>query len=431
LSKVTKQSPNEIASLRSQYRILFMKKRIGIVGGGQLGRLIAIDAKKLGYTVNIIDPTPDSPAGQVADHQIVADYNDENAIRKLAGISDYLTFEIELANAEILDELSKKGLQINPSAETLNIIKDKLAQKEFLRKAKLPVTDFMEINSTSSVIPASHTVIPAKAGIQKNNRSPIGVGDDKIKKEILQAAKKFGYPFLLKARFDAYDGRGNALIKKEADIEKGMKKLQGRKLYVEKFVPFIKEIAVMVGRNVKDEVTAYPVVETIHKNNILHYLLAPAPIDKPLQTKAKRLAENVMHQLKGSGMFGIEMFLTKEGGVLINEIAPRVHNSGHYTIEANETSQFEQHARAITGMPFGSTKMKVPAAVMINILGERNGKAEPKGVGEAEKIPGVTVHIYGKLQTRVERKMGHITVVGETVEECLKKAKKARKLISI
>lgn len=375
-----------------------MKKKIGIVGGGQLGRLIALDAKKLGFTVNIIDPTPNSPAGQVADYQIVADYTDEKAIRELAKMSDFLTFEIELANARLLHELSEKGLQINPSAKTLTIIKDKLTQKEFLKKAKIPVADFVQVNS---------------------------------KEDILDAAKKFSYPFLLKARFDAYDGRGNALIKNEKQIDKGLEKLRGRKLYVEKFVPFVKELALMVGRNTKDEVISYPVVETIHKNNICHIVMIPASIEKSIQQKAKRLAERTMRQLKGAGMFGIEMFLTKDGKVLINEIAPRVHNSGHYTIEANETSQFEQHARAITGMPFGDAKLKVPAAVMINILGERDGKAEQKGVADAEKIPGVSVHIYGKLQTRNERKMGHITVVGKTLEECLKKAKKARKLITI
>ena len=422
-----------------------MKKRIGIVGGGQLGRLIAIDAKRLGFTVNIIDPTPNSPAGQVADHQIVADYNDEKAIRELAKISDYLTFEIELANANVLNELAAKGLQINPSAETLSIIKDKLAQKHFLKKAKIPVADFMEIKSTSEPFirhsntgaglqpalkrsEASYKLAPAYKII--NDKDP-GQARMTIKAEILNVAKKFGYPFLLKARFDAYDGRGNALVKKESDIDKGLEKLRGRKLYVEKFIPFIKELAVMVGRNSKDEVISYPVVETVHKNNILHFLIAPARIDKKIQTKAQQLAEKVMKQLQGAGIFGIEMFLTEDGKVFVNEIAPRVHNSGHYTIEANETSQFEQHARAITGMPFGPVKMKTPAAVMINILGERDGDAEPKGIEIAEKIPGVSVHIYGKLQTRKERKMGHITVVGKTVEECLRKAKRARKLITI
>jgi phosphoribosylaminoimidazole carboxylase PurK protein len=375
-----------------------IKKRIGIVGGGQLGRLIAIDAKRLGFNVNIIDPTPNSPAGQIADHQIVAEYNDENAIRELAKISDFLTFEIELANAKILDELSEKGLQINPSAKTLTIIKDKLSQKQFLKKAKIPVADFVEVNS---------------------------------KDDIKKIAEKFGYPLLLKARFDAYDGRGNALIKNVKQIDKGLEKLNGRKLYVEKFVPFIKELAIMVGRNAKNEIISYPVVETIHKNNICHIVIVPAPIDKKIHVKAQKLAEKVMKQLQGSGMFGIEMFLTKDEKILINEIAPRVHNSGHYTIEANEASQFEQHVRAITGMPFRSTKLKTPTAVMINIIGERDGNAKPIGVKAAEKISGVKVHIYGKLQTRVERKMGHITVIGNSLNETLRKAKKARKLISI
>jgi phosphoribosylaminoimidazole carboxylase PurK protein len=393
-----------------------MKKRIGIVGGGQLGRLIAIDAKKLGFIVNVIDPTPNSPAGRIADHQIVANYNDEKAIRELAKISDFLTFEIELANAKILDELSEKGLQINPSAKTLTIIKDKLTQKQFLKKAKIPVADFVEIKSTSN----------SSITEQWNNETLKQIAD-----EIKRVAKKIGYPFLLKARFDAYDGRGNALIKNEKQINKSLEKLRGRKLYVEKFVPFTKELAIMVGRNTKNEIISYPVVETIHKNNICHIVIAPAPVNKIILTKAKKLAEKVMKYLQGAGMFGIEMFLTKNEKVFINEIAPRVHNSGHYTIEATETSQFEQHARAITSMPFGSTKLKMPSAVMINILGERDGNAEPKGIKEAEKIPGVKVHIYDKLQTRKERKMGHITVVGNSLHETLKKAKQARKMITI
>lgn len=375
-----------------------MKTRLGIVGGGQLGRLIAIDAKKLGYTVTVIDPTPDSPAGQVADKQIVAPYDDEKAIRELAKVSDFITFEIELANAALLEELSEKGLEINPSAKTLGIIKDKLLQKQFLKKAKIPVADFEEITTRDDIITIS---------------------------------KKFHYPLLLKARFGAYDGRGNALIKKEQQIDGALEKLRGRKLYVEKFVPFIKELSVIVARNTKNEIVSYPVVETIHKNNILHMLYSPAPIEPSIQRKAQKLAEKTMQHLKGASVFGIEMFLTEEGKVLINEIAPRVHNSGHHTIEANETSQFEQHARAVTGMEFGSTKPKTPASVMINILGERDGPAEPKGIAEAEQIHGVTVHIYGKLQTRKERKMGHLTAIGKTLTEAKRNALKARKLITI
>jgi 5-(carboxyamino)imidazole ribonucleotide synthase len=383
-----------------------MKNRIGIVGGGQLGRMLAFEAKKMGFHVTVLDPTPKSPAGQVADHQIVADYKDEKAIRELAKLSDFMTFEIELANADILDELSAKGLQINPSAKTLNIIKDKLKQKQFLKDAGLPVADFIDVEAYGN--------------------TPV-----QIRENIISAAKKFGYPILLKARFDAYDGRGNALIESEKDIEVGVKKLSGRLLYVEKFVPFTKELAIMVARNIKGEIATYPVVETIHKNNICHIVKVPAPVDEKIQKKAEEVAKKVMEQLKGAGVFGIEMFLTKKGEIIINEIAPRVHNSGHYTIEANVTSQFEQHIRAITGLPLGKTDLKTPAAVMINILGERRGNVALEGLDEALSIPNVAVHIYGKTETRPERKMGHITVVDKTLDAALEKAVKARKIISI
>lgn len=375
-----------------------MKNRIGIVGGGQLGRMLAFAAKRLGFYVTIIDPTPESPAGQVVDRQIVAGYEDEQAIRELAKVSDFMTFEIELANAAILDELSAQGVVINPSAATLLIIKDKFRQKEFLQKAKLPIAEFMAVTSGS---------------------------------DIEKAAQKFGYPLVLKARFDAYDGRGNAVIHNEHEIETAMKKLAGRTLYIEKMVKFTKELAVMVARNTRDEIVSYPVVETVHKNNICHIVYAPAPVLPAIRRKAAKMAEMVMKQLKGAGVFGIEMFLTRKGDVLINEIAPRVHNSGHYSIEACVTSQFEQHIRAITGLPLGSTKMVVPAAVMINILGEREGSALPEGLDKALQIPGVTVHIYGKKETHHERKMGHLTVIDKSVKAAYKKAALARIRISI
>lgn len=375
-----------------------MGKRIGIVGGGQLGRMLTFAAKRLGFDVIVLDPTPNSPAGQVADKQIIGSFTNERNIRELASQSDILTFEIELANADILQELADKGMQVNPSAKTLQIIKDKLRQKEFLQNAGIPTAEFREVNT---------------------------------KDEILRTAKDFSYPFLLKARTDAYDGRGNALIKKESDISEGMAKLSGRALYVEKFVPFVKELAIMVARNTSGEVVCYPVVETTHKNNICHTVIVPASIDDTLTGHAKNFAVQVAEYLQGAGVFGVEMFLTKERTILINEIAPRVHNSGHYTIEACKTSQFEQHIRAITGMSLGSTDMIVPAAAMVNILGERSGKAKPNGTEKAKSIAGVQIHLYGKMETKIERKMGHITAVGQTVAEALKKAELARKYITI
>lgn len=375
-----------------------MKNRIGIVGGGQLGRMLVDAAHKLGFTVVVLDPTPDSPAGQVADKQIVGSFTDESKIRELAKEVDFMTFEIELANAEVLDELAQKGVEINPSAKTLSIIKDKYRQKEFLHKAKIPVADFLAVET---------------------------------EEDIKKAGKDFGYPMLLKARFDAYDGRGNFVVRSEDDIVVGMEKLHGRKLYVEKFVPFVKELAVMVARNTVGEILTYPVVETTHKNNICHTCVVPAAVNEEVTDNARALAVSVMEHLKGAGVFGVEMFLTEDNKVVINEIAPRVHNSGHYTIEACKTSQFEQHIRAITGMELGSTDLVVPAAAMVNILGERNGPAKVEGHEKATALEGVSVHIYGKKETKVERKMGHITAVGNSPQEALGKALKAREYISI
>jgi len=375
-----------------------MKNRIGIVGGGQLGRMLAFEAKRLGFYVTVIDPTPGSPAGQVVDRQIVADFTDEEAIRKLAGLSDYMTFEIELANASLLDELTKQGVSINPSAQTLFIIKDKLKQKKFLKRLKIPTALFRVVEN------------------QKN---------------IEQAAYTFGYPLMLKARFDGYDGRGNAVISSKKDIAGAFQKLSGRKLYVEKWVSFKKELAVMAARSIRGEIVTYPVVETIHRNNICHLVIAPAQISNDISFKARNLAEKTMRHLQGAGVFGIEMFLTDKNDVLINEIAPRVHNSGHYTIESCMTNQFEQHIRAITHLPLGKTELVVPCTVMINILGERVGQAKLKGLHKALRLEGVSIHIYNKIETKVDRKMGHITAHAHTAEDALQLAQKARSYISI
>lgn len=372
--------------------------RIGIVGGGQLGKMLTLSAKKMGFFVAVSDPTPQSPAGQVADIQIIGDYKDDKTIRKLASICDVITFEIELANTRVLTTIQKKGKKVYPSPKVLSIIQDKLKQKEFLLKNKIKTAAF----------------------------SPITTRED-----IILAAKKFGYPLLLKARLDAYDGRGNALIRSQLDIKKGTEKLAGRLLYVEKFVPFVKEIAVMIARNQKGKAVLYPVVETIHKDNICDTVIAPAKISKKARTNAIILAKKVVKKMNGVGVFGIEMFLKKDDNVLVNEIAPRVHNSGHYTIEACITSQFEQHIRAITNLPLGETSMIVKASVMKNILGERNGPGTPLGIEKALKIPGVSFHLYGKKESRVARKMGHLTAVGDSVDVCFSKVNRARKALLI
>lgn len=372
--------------------------RIGIVGGGQLGKMLTIAAKKLGFYVTVSDPTPQSPAGQVADYQIIADYKNEKATRQLVKNSDYVTVELEGVNDEVLLDLIKKGKIIHPSPKTLSIIRDKLKQKEFLRKNRIPVAPFISVET---------------------------------KDDVKKAAKKFGYPLLLKVRTDAFDGRGNVVLKNEKGIDNGFKKLENRLLYVEQYIDFKKELAVMVARNIKGDISVYPVVETVQKNNICDIVIAPAQISKSSVKKATVLAKKVIKHFKGAGVFGIEMFLKKDDNVLVNEIAPRVHNSGHYTIEACTTSQFEQHIRAISNLPLGETTMITKYAVMKNILGTKQESGFPKGLSKTLKIPGVSVHIYGKNESRPQRKMGHITVVGDNLKTCLKKAEQARKALVI
>jgi phosphoribosylaminoimidazole carboxylase PurK protein len=373
-----------------------MKKTVGIVGGGQLGRMLVQAAHKLGYRTVVLDPTPDSPAGQVADKQIVGDFKNKEKILELAVESNFVTFEIESANAEALEELEKQGVPVNPKAGILAIIKDKFRQKTFLRENDIPVAEFAIIEN-----------------------------EDDCRKQ----AEIFGYPFLLKARFDAYDGRGNFVIKSEADIGPALRKLSKSPLYAERFVPFVKELSVVSARGMDGEIISFPVVETIHKNNICHLVRSPAPVPHEVSARAGEIASRTLSALGGVGVFAVEMFLEDSGEIKVNEIAPRVHNSGHHTIEAFDMSQFEAHIRAITGMPLSQPKNLSRAAVMINILGERQGEAlHPGGYKEDD---GAHIHIYGKLETRPERKMGHITILGDDLEEAEKQAVRVRREIEI
>jgi phosphoribosylaminoimidazole carboxylase PurK protein len=371
--------------------------KIGIVGGGQLGRMLTEAATALGFKVVVVDPGQDCPAAQVGAEQIVGGLYDHAALKELAGQADCITVEIEHLDADLLQELADGGKPVNPAPTTVQLIQDKYAQKVFLRKTGIPVADFAEITDAAS------------AGA---------------------ALDKFGGKMLLKSRMGAYDGRGNAVVTGPEDIGPAMEAL-GDKLYAESFVPFRKELAVMVARDVKGDVATYPVTETVHERNICVETFTPAPVDGSAARQAEEVALSVARHLEGAGVFGIEMFLTEDGSVLVNEIAPRVHNSGHYTIEACRTSQFEQHVRAITGMELGPTDLKVEAAVMVNILGERDGPTQVKGLEKAQKIPGVSVHLYGKSPTKVDRKMGHITAVADTLDQARANAEQARALIDV
>lgn len=372
-------------------------KTLGIIGGGQLGRMLVEAAQKLNISTIVLDPTPNSPAGQITD-QIIGDFKDPSQIKKLAKEVKYLTYEIESANAEVLKFLEQKGAIVNPSPKSLEVIQDKFLQKHFLMGYDLPVPDFTRIET---------------------------------EKDIKKAAAYLGYPLVLKSRFHAYDGRGNALINNESEIKPAIKKLEKSELYIEEYVHFEKELAVQIARDTNGKLVTFPVVETIQKNNICHVVKYPAQIPTKAKNDALEIADKTVSKLFGAGVFAVELFLTKENKILINEIAPRVHNSGHWTTEGCNVSQFENHIRAVCELPLIQPKATSKAAVMINILGEKNSAANPVGLEKINKINGAYVHLYGKFETRIERKMGHITLTGENLDNLYKAAINARKMISI
>jgi phosphoribosylaminoimidazole carboxylase PurK protein len=372
-------------------------KKVGIVGGGQLAMMMTEAARKLDITVTVIDPTADCPAALVGAHQIQADYNDADAISKLATMVDVVTIDFEHVNVKGLENIAHTGTPVHPAPRTIAMIQDKLTQCEFLQQHGLPLAEFLSLE----------TLDDAKTTLES-----------------------FDGKMLLKTRHQSYDGKGNAVVTSE-NLEQAWNDFGDVKLYAERFIPFKKELAVIVARDRNGLIDLYPTVETIHIDNICHKVFLPGDLTDDVRERAESIALATAEHLDGAGVFAIEMFLHEDGPILINEIAPRVHNSGHPTIEGSETSQFEQHIRAVTGLTLGSTDMKVQAAVMINILGTRSGDAQPHGIEEAEKIDGVSVHLYGKHSVKNGRKMGHLTAVADTLEEASDRADRAFELITV
>ena len=369
--------------------------RIGIIGGGQLGRMMVMAAQRLGCTCVVLDPTPGSPAGQVAGHQIVGDYHDPAKLRELAESCDVTTFDIEDIDTETLIELEREGCRIRPDPQVLAVIQDKLTQKEALAAAGIPTSPFV----------------------------PMAEPDPNVFAD-------FGYPLVQKARRGGYDGRGVAVMRGSEDFGGHLRVPS----LIERFIPQAKEIAVLVARGLDRDCRCYPPVEMCFRpgENVLDMLLAPADLAPEIVASSQALARRTVESLGGVGVFGIEMFLTTEGELLVNEVAPRTHNSGHHTIEANATDQFEQHLRAIVGLPLGATDQLCPAA-MVNLLGAPGHRGRPliKGLAAALAIPGVCVHIYGKAATTPFRKMGHVTVLDPDIAKARRKAEQVRKLIEI
>lgn len=378
-------------------------RHVGIVGGGQLARMMAQEVRRnhLPYHVLAVDPTDPCPARPYLHDQIVGDFKDAEAIGQLADRADYVTFEIELADADALDALRQSGKPVHPSPETLRTIQDKYAQKRFLRDRGFLVPDLQEV-----------------------------AGYDDIR----DVGSRFGYPLIVKAKRDSYDGRGNVVVGSEDDIRGACEQLNGRDLFVERYVDFDAEVSVMVARSTRGEIMTYEVGENVHENSILQMTIVPARVDPSIAEAAQEIAKETLEALQGAGVFGIEMFVDGED-IHINEIAPRVHNSGHHTIEACRTSQFEQHVRAITGMPLGDTSLVYPV-VMHNILSgpDETGAYAWDGVEDALALPGVSVHQYGKKELGRAgewRKMGHLTAVDGSVplDGLIQRAETARERI--
>jgi len=376
------------------------RQKIGIIGGGQLGKMMILEAKKMGFYVTILDPTQKCPAHSIADEHIVADFDDKAAIKKLAQKSDLIAYEFEHIGVEPLKELEAEDYKIYPTVRSLEIIQNKYHQKNVLKEDQIAVPDFRKVSDP---------------------------------KDIKGAAEEFGYPLMLKSCTGGYDGKGNALIDNEAGVESAFQELGAGKnpLMVEKFIPFKKEISIIAARGLNGEMKVYPAGENEHRDNILYETKVPAEISAELEEKAEKFAKEVLKVFAGVGIFCVEMFVTEADELLVNEIAPRPHNSGHYTIEGCVTSQFEQHIRAITALPLGDTTLVRPT-VMRNILGSgKEGKAEVVGLDPALAVEGVKVHIYQKTISRPGRKMGHLTVVAASLEKAAEKALKASQLIEI
>ncbi|MXX20747.1 MAG: 5-(carboxyamino)imidazole ribonucleotide synthase [Cenarchaeum sp. SB0661_bin_35] len=352
-----------------------MSSVLGVIGGGQLGMMLTQASKSINNIskVVVLDPTHNCPAAQVGAEQIQASFDDDDAIRRLASLSDVITYEIESGDSYTLESL-QDVVEINPSPQTLRIIQDKYKQKKFLAQHGMPIPDFEAVSSYD---------------------------------DIVHVASKFDYPVLLKARRGGYDGRGNYRVNSIHQIQEALDYFGNTPLMIEKFVPYMMEISVIISRNIAGQIEHYTAVENIHEHNILRQTISPARIPQNVADKAADIAMNTVNVLQGAGVFGIEMFLLDDHTILINEIAPRVHNSGHHTMHSAETSQFEQHIRAVLDMDLGSTKLHGPA-VMYNILGSSDFTGEYRYPQISH--PASHLVMYGKKISKPLRKLGHLNI---------------------
>lgn len=373
--------------------------KLGIIAGGQLGKMLIQEASKWDIITYILDKDENCPAGRIASHFIIGNNLDFESVYQFGKLVDVLTFEIENVNIEALKKLKSEGRRIAPDPEILELIQDKGLQKEFYAKNGIPTSIFKIYESETAIL----------NGIDKG---------------------EINFPFVQKLRKGGYDGRGVAVINDKSDL---LKILIGASVIEEK-VEIVKEISAIVARNGRGEIKSYPIVEMLfdQKANLVDKLICPSSITIEQSEKAINFAKEIIELLNMEGLLAVEFFINSNGEVIVNEVAPRPHNSGHHTIESIITSQFEQHLRAILNLPLGSTKLKLPS-VMINILGAEGnvGPVIYEGLTESMAIDGVKIHLYGKKITKPYRKMGHVTILSSSLECALKKAEKVKQLIRV
>ena len=371
-------------------RIISPGATLGVLGGGQLGRMFAIAARRLGYRIHVFCPEADSPAAPVADRTFVAPYDDLEQVRAFARSVDVVTFEFENVPSATSDACAE-WVPVRPDGNVLHITQQRLREKGFLRDHGFPVTPFRAIHS---------------------------------QEDLETAARDLGLPGVLKTASFGYDGKGQRTIRSTAELPEAFAGLGGAEGIYEAFVDFAQEVSVVGARTLDGEFAAFPVFENVHRHHILDVTVSPARIPPALETAARELSRGILEALDVIGLLTVELFVTRDGRLIVNELAPRTHNSGHLTLDACITCQFEQQVRAVCGLPLGSTELKNPAA-MANLLGDVWTHGEPRWA-QALSNPRLKLHLYGKASARPGRKMGHITATADTTEAAIQAVRDAR-----
>ena len=372
----------------------FIKTKLGILGGGQLGRMFIQSAMSYGTPIHILDPNPNCPAANLCDSFTQGSFNDYDTVFDFGSGMDVLTIEIENVNTEALFQLEREGVKVFPQPHIIKLIKDKGVQKQFYKDNNIPTADFELCDSLEEV------------------------------------EQKATFPIVQKMRKGGYDGKGVQILKSPEDLEDAFDVPS----LLEEKIDFVKEVSVIVARNEKGEICSYPTCEQEFnpEANLVEFLFSPAKISQETEKQAQGIAKTIIEKLKMVGLLAVEFFVLEDGSLIVNEMAPRTHNSGHHTMECNYTSQFEQHYRSVMNFPLGSTEIIQPG-VMINLLGDKNHTGTPvyEGINEVIKQQGVYVHLYGKTETKPFRKMGHITVVNPDLDKAIANAREVAKSVKV